>query len=217
MNEKKYLRIIKKQLKCSSAKKKEIVRQIQSDIAIAMEHGKSIGDALNEIGNPADVVREFNDSMSNEEIARGKKEKRRKIIGISVGAVFLFILLIILLGYWVLPKTSNISESERFSEEKVTEQAKLIIQYLDNEDFEALKPLMAQVLLRNESAIRDARAALSEDFGNFQSWGKFYIVEAEQLGQHIAVVDVSAVYENVSVTYRLSFNEEMLLVGLYMR
>lgn len=217
MNEKKYLKIIKKQLKCSSAKKKEILRQIQSDIAIALEQGKNIEDALNEIGNPMDVVSEFNDSMDTAEIAQGKREKRRKIIALAVGGVLIFILLLVLLGHLLLPRVSDISESGRFSEEKVTEQTKQIIQYIDNEDFEALKPLMSEELLKSESAIREAKATLAENFGDFQSWGKFYIVEAEQLGQHIAVVEVSAVYENISVTYRLSFNEEMLLIGLYMR
>lgn len=219
MNEKKYLKTIRRQLKCSSAKKKEIIRQIQSDIAIAMEHGKSVEDALHEIGNPADVVREFNENMSDKEVVQGRRERTRRIIATAVGGVLFLILLIAILGLWVLPKTSDISESEHFSEEKVTEQAKLVIQYVDSEDFEALKPLMTEKMrgVLDDAAIKKAKVALSENFGDFQSWGTMYMVEAKQMGQYIAVAEVTAIYENVSVTYRLSFDEEMLLAGLYMR
>lgn len=43
------------------------------------------------------------------------------------------------------------------------------------------------------------------------------MVEMAQGNQHFAVGEVTVAYENVSVTYRLTYDEDMLLAGLYVR
>lgn len=215
MNEKKYLKAIRKQLKCGASKKEEILRQIRSDIAAAMQSGASFESAINEIGSPTDVVKEFNENMSDSDIKNCKWEKRVKTIAI----ISVIVLLLAALIYWVYPKTTNIKESERFSEQEVAEQAKQIIQYIDKDDFESLKPLMTAQMqkLMTKDMLDDARNAISDDFGSFLSWGNIYMVEVSQMGQHAVVMEITVSYENTGATYRLSFDEDMLLIGLYIR
>ena len=41
--------------------------------------------------------------------------------------------------------------------------------------------------------------------------------EIRQRGQRYAVVQVAVMYENVEVTYTITFDENMKLAGLYMK
>ncbi len=122
--------------------------------------------------------------------------------------------------YWMLPKTREIGSCGYFTEQAVAEQAKLVIQYVGEDDYESLRPLMAAAMQEAgaESAIRDAKKKLAEDgFGAVRSWGNMQMSEVTQQGQHAAVVEVEVSYENVSVTYRMSFNIAMQLNGIYMK
>lgn len=215
MSEKKYLRAVSRQLKCSSAKKKEILRQIQSDIAAAVERGSSIEDAVREFGKPADFAGEFNANMGDAEAAKGRREKRIRVAG-TISAVFVILAALV---YWAIPKSRSIEESGRFSEQAVAEQAKLVIQSLDDKDYETLQTYMSARMKKilTQDIIWTAKDALSKDFGAFQSWGKTYMAEVSQMGRHSAVMEIGVSYENVSVIYRLSFDEDMMLNGLYMR
>lgn len=215
MNEKKYLKAIGKQLKCGASKKEEILRQIRSDIAAAVQNGASFEDAVNEIGTPTDVVKEFNENMGDSDIKNGKREKTVKIIAI----ISVIVLLLAALIYWLYPKTADIAESGRFSEQEVTGQAKQIIQLLDADDFGSLQPLMTAQMqkLITKDLIDNAKNAVSDDFGGLLSYGNIYMVEVSQMGQHAVIVEITVSYENTGATYRLTFDENMLLSGLYIR
>lgn len=63
----------------------------------------------------------------------------------------------------------------------------------------------------------NAKTQISDDWGNFQSWGSIYLSEVTQQGQTFAVGQATAVYEHVTVTYTISFDEDMKLAGLYMK
>ena len=43
------------------------------------------------------------------------------------------------------------------------------------------------------------------------------MTEIVQGNTHMAVGEITVVYENITVTYRLSYDEEMRLAGLYVR
>lgn len=215
MNEKKYLKTIKKKLRCGASKKSEILRQIQSDISAAMQNGISFETAADEIGAPDDVVKGFNETMSDEDAKNYKREKVTKTFAV----IFVIILLLTALIYWILPKTTDIAKSEKFSEAEVTECGKQIIQYLDNDDFDSLTPLMTVRMqkLTTKDAIDNAKDFLCDDFGGFLSWGNIYMVEVSQMGQHAVIMEITVSYENTAATYRLTFDENMLLAGLYIR
>ena len=44
-----------------------------------------------------------------------------------------------------------------------------------------------------------------------------YMAEVIQGGRHFAVGEMTVTYENVSATYRLTYDENMRLAGLYVR
>ena len=60
--------------------------------------------------------------------------------------------------------------------------------------------------------IPEGKASISNDFGKFISYGKIYTAEQKQLGVTYAVVQMNLSYENVSVTYTISFDEDMKLI-----
>lgn len=215
MEQSKYLRLIRKKLQCSPAKKKEIIMQIRSDISIAMENGKNFGEVMEEMGSPMEVAAEFNENFSEAEVKLGKRQKLLKTAGITACVI----IVLAAAFFWLFPKGKNISESNTFSEEELTEKAKEIVTLLDADDMETLKPLMTEQMqeVLTEDVLQSAKSQISDDFGAFQSWGKVYSTEISQAGVKMAVLEITVSYENAAVTYRLSFDENMLLSGLYMR
>lgn len=59
--------------------------------------------------------------------------------------------------------------------------------------------------------------ALSSDWGNFQSFGNYYMADVKQMGRQLGIIQMNASYENTSVTYTISFDKEMKLAGLYIK
>ena len=71
MTEQQFLRQIKRLLHCKADKKREILRQIESDIASAKEGGKSWEEIRQEWGTPEQFVSEFNED--GRDIKKGKR------------------------------------------------------------------------------------------------------------------------------------------------
>lgn len=83
MTEQQFLRQIKRLLHCKADKKREILRQLESDIASAKEGGKSWEEIGQEWGTPEQFVSEFNED------GRDIKKGKRILIG-SVAVLVLF-------------------------------------------------------------------------------------------------------------------------------
>lgn len=215
MNQSKYLKLIGKRLLCGPAKKKEILKQIASDISIAMENGKTFEEAMAELGSPKEAAAEFNENFDEAERKLGRRQKRFRI----AGTVCIVLLVLAAAVFWWLPKTALLTENSTFSEEEVIAKAKEVIAVIDENDMETLKPMMTGVMQKflTEKVLLETKAMLSENFGAFQSWGNAYVVEVEQAGQKMAVIEIVANYENVTVIYQLSFDTNMKLAGLYLR
>lgn len=215
MEQKKYLRAIRRKLKCSAAKKKEIVKQLHADIDAALEKGDPLTHILDEIGTPDEVAAEFNADLTEKEKKRGRYERYAKCIGAAVIVLCLAAAAL----WWLLPKSERIEENNRFSEQAVIEKAKQVIGCLDADDYDSLRTFMqeeaAEVLTKD--VLTEAKQYIAGDFGSFTAWGNAYVSEITQYGQHVAVVEIGASYEKTSVTYTLIFDEEMQMTGLYMR
>lgn len=215
MEQKKYLNAISRKLRCSAAKKKEIVKQLRADIDAALEKGETLEHILDEIGMPDAVAAEFNADITEKDKKRGKYEAYAKCIAV----IIIILALAAAVLWWFLPKSGRVGDSSRFSEQAVIEQAKQVIGCMDADDYDALYALMqkeaANVLTRE--VLTEARQYLAEDFGDFLAWGNAYVAEVTQQGQHAAVIEISASYEKISVTYTLIFDEELRLTGLYMK
>lgn len=215
---KKYIKQIMKRLQCSKEKKQEIEKQLFSDIMVEVENGEAEQDVIKRMGTPSEIAEEFNCSFSNEEKKKYKKDKLRKRIVTIVFSIVIVVLVVAGGVYWALPKTYPITESRIFEEEVIKEQAIKVLQIVDAEDDEALKQVSSEIMqnyLKDEK-IGSIKDLISSDWGEFQSYGNIYVVELRQMGQIAAVVQVTAAYENINVTFTLNFNQEMMLDGFWM-
>lgn len=83
--EQQFLRQIKRLLHCKADKKREILRQLESDIASAKEGGKSWEEIGQEWGTPEQFVSEFNED------GRDIKKGKRILIGSVAVLVYLLV------------------------------------------------------------------------------------------------------------------------------
>lgn len=121
--------------------------------------------------------------------------------------------------YRSMPRQADISESEIFSRGQVEAAMKETIGRLDEADYEALRENansgMQSAL--NEEMLQPAKEEIAASWGERQRFGKMYITEISKGDTHYAVGEVTVTYEEVSVTYRLTYDQDMLLAGLYMK
>lgn len=215
MSVEKYVNTITKRIKCSKEKRMDIKRQLLSDISVSLEQGETLEQVMARMGSADMVSREFNQNLSVSEVKKYKQIRRIKIILI----VIVIIVVLMGIGYWILPKNAEIGSSGVFEKSKVEQQTKQVIQELNENDFETLKGEATDEMqdTLNLQTIENARKSVSEDWGEFQTFGNIYMGEIKQHGQLYAVVQVNTVYEEIGVTYTITFDDEMKLAGLYMK
>lgn len=214
MNEKYVCQIVKK-LKCSKSRREEIRKQLMADLPSEAENGETLEEMIGRMGNPEEIAEEFNNSFSDSERKKYRKEKRMKrltLIGILILALAALI-------YWALPKSTALESSKVFDKEEVQAKAEQVVYLLDTEDYETLYEESDEKMKSalTKSVIDEAKAAFGADWGAFQAFGNTYLAEVRQMGKRSAVVQVNVSYENVSVTYTISFDEDMNLSGLWMK
>ncbi len=216
MTAEQYVNSIAKKIKCSGAKRKDIKQQLLTDINSRMTGGETLDDIISKMGAVDEIAKEFNETISPEE---QKKFKRNRILKT---AVFLVLLLTGLscLTYWKMPKVSSIEESRYFDKAQVEAAMKRTVEQLDEGEFDALKENSISEMDKflNQEEAKKIRSQVTEiEWGERTDFGPIYMVEMAQGNQHFAVGEVTVAYENVSVTYRLTYDEDMLLAGLYVR
>ncbi len=211
----KYIKQIMKQLTCSKQRKKEIRKQLNADIEDALSAGEAFEKVRVRMGEPNEIANSLNQDFSEEEKKKYKRERRtRRIL-----QILLVIAILIPIFWWVIPKNTWLKDSKIFDEKVVQEQAETAIALLDAGDYEGLKAMsdakMAELL--NEEEMEKAKDQLGEDWGSFQNFGSWYLMETTQGGIHMAVAQMNASYENTSVTYTVTFDENMKMNGLWMK
>ena len=136
-----------------------------------------------------------------------------------LSAVLLLLVCLAVVAWWVSPKYAEIGSDGRFQEQEITARLSEVVQMLNENDYASLReqciPVMERVL--TEETFKPIKEQISKDWGAFQSLGKPYMAEMTQQGKVFAVVQVSAIYENISVTFTITFDPDMRLAGLYMR
>lgn len=208
-----YVKNIVRKLKCSTAKKREIKKWLESDISAAVEGGESMESIIARMGTPENAAKEFNDNFPPEEIKVADKNRKMKIAAV----IIISLIVIAVLIYWVLPKGSM--ELTHFDEEKVKERITLIIDLLDADDYEEMRNYSIKEMKTEkvETAIRETKALFGSDWGKRESFGNMYIAELTQMGKRVVMVQVNVSYENTSVTYTITLDEDLQLGGLYIK
>uniref|UniRef100_UPI003FEE9726 DUF3887 domain-containing protein n=1 Tax=Roseburia sp. TaxID=2049040 RepID=UPI003FEE9726 len=214
-----YVDKIVKQMQCSKSKKEEIRKQLLGDIRERVAAGESEEAVIAQMGTVEELAQEFNESFSAKERKRSRKAKSTKMIIITILVIIGLFAIATALLYWMLPKGTDISESSTFVKEQVEAGVEEVINLLDDGAYDTLAEnateQMAGVL--NDEDMDAAKQLVGDDWGARVELGTIYMQEVEQQGVHYVITQVAASYENVTVTYTITFDENMKLAGIYMK
>lgn len=215
MDERQYVNAIARRIKCNGKKKKEIKRQLLADITMRTEQGEDFQEIISQMGTAKEIADGFNENISEKEI---KQYKRNRVIKIALSVIAVIIILASIL-YWMLPKSFAIEQSKYFDKEQVEDAMRTTIELLDMQDYATIQenaiPQMQSIL--NHETMENVRKQITEDWGQRESFGVLYTMELVQGNEHFAVGEVTVSYENATVTYRLTYDREMQLAGLFIR
>lgn len=215
MNVNQYVNSIAKKVKCGGAKKKDIKQQLEMDINMRLEQGEKLEDIMAQMGSAKEIADSFNENISDKE---RKLYSRNRVLK-NVFSCIVVILILICLVYWMMPKAVDIEQSKYFDKAEVENAMKHTVELLDAGDYDSLKENAIEQLqaVLDEENIGKARAQISDDWGGRTQFGTIYMVELVQKNTHYVVGEIMVSYENVNITYRLTYDEEMRLAGVYMR
>lgn len=215
MNAEKYVKDIVGRIKCSGAKKKEIEEQLMSDISMRMEQGEPLTQIMESMGTAQEIADAFMQDLPERE----RRAYRNKRVGLIVTAIVLGIVLLGVYVWWLFPKPYSIEDSELLSKEAVSARVEEMITLLDKNDFETLQEESVEEMhsVLTKEVIDQAKSPISEDWGERQAVGSTYMQGMKQRGRIFVVTQTDVMYENTSVTYTITFDENMKLAGVYMR
>lgn len=213
MDAEKYVKKIVRNLKCTGAKKKEIGDSLLSDIAARREQGEAMEQIMESMGSPEEIAEAFSQNLSDAD----RKAYKRRRIGMTIGQIVAALVFLSVLAWWMIPKPAALGDD--LSQEAVTASVEKVVVMLNQNDFDGLQELAVDELKSKltQETLDEVRKGISEDWGEMQSIGKVYMQGVKQKGKVIVVTQVDAVYENISVVYTISFDEDLRLGGLYMR
>lgn len=215
MTAEKYVKKILKNVHCSSAKKKDIQKQLLADMEERTSQGEALENVISQMGTVKEVADGFNENISPEEQKSYRRNRGLKIMALVVISIGVLAALV----YWMLPKARSIEASSIFSKSQVESAVTETIAMLDDGDYEALQKKatsqMAEVL--NADTMEAAKLQVGADWGEQTAAGTIYMQEIVQMNVHYAICQVNVAYENRSVTYTITFDKKMKLAGIYMK
>lgn len=188
---------------------------MEADISFRLSQGESVQEIIADMGSPEEIATDFNENLSQ---AEKRAFSRGRIIKIIMTVAFVLAILILLL-YLTMPKSSDLQKSQYFEADRVEQKMKETIGLVEKEDTAGLQEMattqMAEVF--ETQSIAQIKSQIAEEWGAQEGTGKVYLTEIVSGGAHYAVGEVTVNYEKVTVTYRLSFDTDMKLAGLYVR
>lgn len=214
-----YVDKIVKQMQCSKSKKEEIRKQLLGDIRERVAAGESEEAVIAQMGTVEELAQEFNESFSAKERKRSRKSRSTKMIIITILVIIGLFAIATALLYWMLPKGTDISESSTFVKEQVEARVEEVINLLDDGAYDTLAENATEQMegVLNDEDMDAAKQLVGDDWGARVELGTIYMQEVEQQGVHYVITQVAASYENVTVTYTITFDENMKLAGIYMK
>ena len=208
-----YVKQIVKRVKCDKKRKLDIEKQLLYEIEERTGAGENLQDILSEMGTVEEIAAGFNEDISEAE----RKRYRRKTLMKILVPVVVVLLALISVAVWYLPKVNDIESSDVFVKADVEQKLVEVITLLDEDDYESLQAVSTSPMANVLTEVSAAKQQLSDEFGGRISVGTIYMQEVRQMGQCLAVCQVTVTYENVSIMYTITFDEDMKLAGLYMR
>lgn len=216
MTRQEYLKQVGGHLQCSKAKKKEILKQLDSHMEIALGEGRQLDEILAQMGNPAALAGEFNENLDEKDRKKGKRGRR---IPIVLAAVLAILAVIAGVAYWILPKGRLIDDSKVFDKAELRRLTEEVIVLFSEGEYEALDARCSREMqdVLRQTSFSEIKQYIGGDWGGMQTMGTMYMAEIHQMNQVYATVQVNVAYDNVNVTYTISFNRQMELYGFYIK
>ena len=218
MNREKYIASIIKKLNCKKKQKKQIKHELESDILSAEESGESWEEIIARMGTPDEVASEFNANITDSHMSF-----RKKIIYTALITATSIIVLIIA-GRLILNYKYGVQEIDNVEMKATYETAEKVISLVSNDEIDTLYDEYAaesfKGALDKEELIEKVVAAkdsLNKDWGDFQKITSHYERTVKQNGKYYSNYEIVALYENLSVTYTLAFEQEGKMTALYMK
>ena len=217
MNQELYFKKLGKELHCAGKKRADILEDLRADVREAISQGESWEQVMERMGTPEELAGELNENMGLKGKGFGGIRVWKTVL--CTAGVILFLL--ILGGIWFyrsLPKSYEIGESGLFDKETVETSAQEIVELFDSGDYEALqeKAIDEMKPFLTEEELGKAREESLGELGEFQKFSGYIAAEIKQGKDTLAITEVTALYEERSVIYRISFDADMKLAGLYM-
>lgn len=146
--------------------------------------------------------------------AQTEEQKKKRIRNIIITAVVLVIAAVAC--YFAMPKNKDLSQSSIFDKAEVEALAEQVVDYINEENFDELKEMAVDEMssIMNKERMDEAKARVSEDWGEFQSITNITTTEVTQRGVTAALAYVTADYENAEIRYTFAFDEDMKLASL---
>lgn len=180
-----------------------------------VEQGESLDEVISRMGTAREIADGFNENVTAEE---KRQRERNRVLGIALCAAVLLVFSGLAV-YGRIRGMSGTEQSARFERERVEAAMKETVELFDAGDYDALQEkCIARIRPHvNAREMGEARAVLSVDWGERKGFGQVEIVEVAQEGRHFVVGEIVVTYENLRVIYRLTYDEDMLLTGIYFR
>lgn len=164
------------------------------------------------------MKKDFNtDSVSPSNRPRAGRMSRQQITVIAV-AVIIFL---VITAYLEMPKSKDISDSKYFNSDDLTTQTEQVIDYLDADNFDDMAAIsnedMKAALTKDQlSNWKDAKDKIGSNWGKRTDFTISYMEEVTSKNKVYAIIEVKVAYENVNVSYTVTFDQNNKLAGLYM-
>lgn len=145
--------------------------------------------------------------------------KKKTAILLTAGILFCFVIAATVFVQQ-LPKTQDFGTSGLFKAEEVEEKTKEIIELFTNQEYQKILDEYASAGLKEDAKAEDfayAAAGLGKEVGTMQEIASISLAEMEKADIIYAVSESKVVYENITVMFTFSFNEDMEFSGIYMK
>lgn len=214
MNQDKYIKEVLKAIKCSRKDRNKISGDLKSDIELSLANNETWEEIEARLGSPKELATELNENF---DFPIKSNSKRNLFIGMMIGVVIIIIVAICMFNYFI-PKNSSITKSKVFDENTLNEKTQVVIDCINTDNYDKLMNISDELMQKSitHEGLNEAIDTLG-DLGEFKSITRTYFVEVKDKGNLMAVGEVVALYEKTSVTYTISFDEDMKLIGLYMK
>lgn len=125
------------------------------------------------------------------------------------------LLLIMVLGCVMLVGCSSSKLSESFDEQELKTTTEEVIQMLYNGEYDKIEAMSNEVLIdaKVTEKLSEVWEPLAKDLGKFESYEKEAVVGKD----NDATVIVITKFENGKVQFTISYNEDMELIGFFIK